>query len=221
MTLSDLIAAFRTEAADQAEPPLWSDAEIAGYLADAESEACIRARLLFDESSPAVAVIGIDTAAWVALDPSIIDVTRAHLASSPGRLLAQCPPEVLDRQWWGWETQTGPPTGYYVIGNRLRLIPQPTQASDTLYLSVYRTPLVPLTADDLDASPEIQDPHHLRLLDWALYRAYSKRDIDTADMTRANGYRLSFVEHFGPRPSASAIRKQAEKRAPVVRPIHF
>ncbi len=34
MTLSDLIAAFRTEAADQAEPPLWSDAEIAGYLAD-------------------------------------------------------------------------------------------------------------------------------------------------------------------------------------------
>lgn len=87
MTLSDLIAAFRTEAADQAEPPLWSDAEIAGYLADAESEACIRARLLFDESSPAVAVIGIDTAAWVALDPSIIDVTRAHLASSPGRLL--------------------------------------------------------------------------------------------------------------------------------------
>jgi len=221
MTLSELIAAFRVTAYDQTTPYIWSDSDIAGYLADAESEACVRARLIADETTPAVAVIGIATSAWINLHPSILDVTRATLASSPDRLLAQCPPDELDRQWPGWETQTGTPTRYYVLGGRLRLIPQPTAASDTLRLSAFRTPLAPLSASDLDAEPEIPEPHHARLLDWALHRAYSKRDEEAFDPDRAEIHRRMFVENFGPRPSGSAMRKQLQKRWPIVQPIDF
>lgn len=221
MTLSELIAAFRVTADDGIEPYLWSDIEVADYLADAESEACIRARLIADETTPTVAVIGITTSAWIDLHPAVLDVTRARLASMPDRPLAQCPPDEMDRQWPGWETRTGTPTRYHVLGGRLRLIPQPTAASDTLYLRLYRAPLARLSASDLAAEPEIAEPHHARLLDWALHRAYSKRDEDTRDPNRAEMYRQLFVESFGPRPSGSAMRKQLQKRRPVVQPINF
>lgn len=221
MTTSELIDAFRTTADDRIDPYLWSDAEIVGYLADAESEACIRSRLLVDETTPTVAVTGIATAAWVNLHPSVFDVVRARLASDPDAPLTQCPPNALDAQWPGWETQTGTPTRYYVLGGRLRLIPQPTAASDTLYLSVYRTPLVPLSESDPQGEPEIAEPHHARLLDWALHRAWLKRDVETFDPLRAELHRQMFLDHFGPRPSGSAMRQQMQKRRHAVTPIAF
>lgn len=221
MTLANLIAAFRVTAYDQIEPYIWSDADIAGHLADAENEACIRARLIADETTADVAVVPIGTAAWIDLSPTLIDVTRARLASNPDTPLAQCPPDALDALDPGWETNTGTPTRYYVLGGRLRLIPQPVAASDTLYLRVYRIPLSPLSESDLDAEPEIPEPHHVRLLDWALHRAYMKRDEEVFDSNRSALHRQLFEENFGPRPSASAIRQQAAKRWPLVKPIAF
>lgn len=220
MILSDLIAAFRTESYDQVLPYLWSDAEVAGYLADAEAEACVRARLLYDETTVGVSEILINDDAWVPLHPSILTVDRARLASDTAPL-THCPPDDLDVGWPGWDTQTGAPALYYVLGGKLRLVPQPTTDEDTLYLSVYRLPLVPLTAEDLGAEPEIPEPHHPRLVDWALSRAYSKHDPDAFDAARSELHRQRFEANFGPRPSGSAIRQQAERRRHVVRPIAF
>ena len=72
MTLAELIAAFRLESDDRVTPYLWSDAEIAGYLAEAENEACIRARLLFDETTIGVASLAVVRAVTEAADPAAV-----------------------------------------------------------------------------------------------------------------------------------------------------
>lgn len=220
MTLTELLAEFRTAVDDLVAPYLWSDVDVSGYLADAESEACIRARLIVDETTADVAVVLIGTDAWVDLAPSVIEVSRAWLASNPDNPLRQCPPDELDRIHPGWESQTGTPTQYYVCGRRLRLIPQPTAASgDTLHLRLFRTPLVPLSTSSIH--PEIPEQHHRRLLDWAFHMAFSRRDVDQFDPRRADLHRQIFENWFGPRPSGSAIRKQMEKRWPIAKPIRF
>lgn len=221
MTLAELIAAFRLAADDRVTPYLWSDAEVAGYFADAESEACIRARLLWDETTVGVAVIGLAATAWVRLHPAILEVSWVRLASQPDRPLQQRPHAVLDRTCPGWESTTGDPLAYYVAGGRLRLYPAPTRPNDTLYLGVYRTPLLALSANALGASPEIAEPHHLRLLDWALHRAYAKRDEDAFDPGRSERHRQLFDAAFGPRSAGSALRQQLEQKRHVVTAICF
>lgn len=220
MTLDELIVAFRSESFDREEPYLWSDEEIASYLADAEREACLRARLIYDEASANVAVLAIESGqSWTALHPAILRVTRARLESGLC-LLGQTDPGELDRIFHGWDAETGTPRWYFIAGSRLRLIPSPT-ATDTLYLSVYRTPISELTTDDPYAEPEIPASHHVGLLRWALYRAYSKRDAEALDPSRAAIYLNQFELEFGPRPSARASRSHLESRPHVVRAIGF
>lgn len=220
MTLSELLSRIKPELDESETPVNWSEAELAQYLAEAEAEACLRARLLRDDSTAGVAVLDVTSgSAWIALHSSTIRVLRAKLAS------AQCPlgltdPGELDRLYTGWESQTGTPCLYYLESNRLRLIPKP-ELTDTLYLSVYRTPLVKLSADANDAQPEIAEPHHLGLTRWAIYRALSKRDEDSYDPGRAGVALQQFEREFGPRPSARAMRQHLEQRPHITRAIGF
>ena len=46
MTLQELIARFRVLAHDKADPPFWSSEDIARWLSDGQTQACIRGRLL-------------------------------------------------------------------------------------------------------------------------------------------------------------------------------
>lgn len=220
MTLAELIAAFRLESDDRVTPYLWSDAEIAGYLAEAENEACIRARLLFDETTIGVASLAVVSGqSWLTLHPSILRVLRARLAAGSCPL-ALTSPDELDRMSSDWENQTGTPRMFYVAGSKLRLIPQP-DATDTLYLNVFRAPLVRLDSGYLTGEPEIAEPHHAGLLRWALYRGYSKRDEDAFDPGRAQIALQQFEREFGPRPSARAIRQHLDGRPHSVRAIGF
>lgn len=220
MTLDELIVAFRSESFDGEEPYLWSDEEIASYLSDAEREACLRARLIYDESSADVAILAVNSEqSWIELHPVVLRVVRAILES--GRCpLAQTDPSELDRMFHGWEAEIGTPRRYFVAGSRLRLIPSPA-AADTLHLSVYRMPIASLTTDDPYAEPEIPASHHVGLLRWALYRAYSKRDAEAFDPSRAAIYLNQFEREFGPRPSARASRSHLESRPHFVRAIGF
>ena len=60
MTLAELIAALRTDADDLvANPYLWSDAELTRWANEAEQEAALRAKLLFDASTTAVCQIAV------------------------------------------------------------------------------------------------------------------------------------------------------------------
>lgn len=210
MTLSDLIAAFRTEADDATVPYLWSDTEVASYFADAENEACIRAGLLVDESTPSVARLAINSSTeWLTLSPLVLQVAQAWLAGDSA--LTRVSLEQMER-YPSWGDQRSRPCCYAVSGDKLRLYPLPTDLG-VLVLRVSRLPLNPLSALNLQAEPEIPDSEHMRLLDWALFRAFSKRDADAFDARRVLDYGGRFEGYFGPRPSAHARRQYREARA--------
>jgi len=86
MTLAELIAAFRTDADDLvANPYLWSDAELTRWANEAEQEAALRAKLLFDASTMAVCQIAVlaGTTSY-ALHAKVHDVEHARTIDSGG-----------------------------------------------------------------------------------------------------------------------------------------
>lgn len=194
MTLDELRALCRSLADDTVAPYLWSDAEWDQFLNEAEREACIRARLIEDDSTAAVTRVVITTARRrYPLHPSIIDVLCIEADSQPGRPITAA-----------WEAD-----GAELVFADLPL------AADTLTLTVKRLPLKEMNSDE--KSPEIQAHHHFRLIDWALRCAYLKQDAETLDEAKAAKYEAMFVQSFGFRPSASVLRKQRRRSAPVVR----
>jgi hypothetical protein len=214
MTLADLIAAFRSRAADTKAPYLWSDEEVTRYLNDAINEAATRAHVIRDQVTPAVTQIDIDTdSVTYPLHESILKIDRAKLASQ-GFPLNRTTIERLDRDWPKWEQATGKPMYYIEDAGRLRLVPR-SNVADTLSLIVYRLPLAPLVEDE-DA-PELHPRDHARLLDWAMRCAYLKEGTETLDEAKAQKYELMFQNSFGRRDDANVERKQREGRVPVVR----
>lgn len=208
---------FRDRVDDAAQPYLWSDAEVIGFLNEAVSEAAIRAQLIRDSTTTAVVQVAIVAATHTyALHASILDVHRAKLAlaSTP---LETVSTEKMDADWPGWELASGTPR-YLVLDTSgatfsARLAPIPA-ANDTLHLIVHRLPIEPMGSDD-DA-PEIPAREHYRLIDWACRCAYLKQDAETFDQQRADRYEAAFIASFGLRQDANVRRKQANQRPKVV-----
>ena len=215
MTLEEIIFAFRKRVFDGVAPFLWSDEEVALFADDAVNEACIRARLIEDKTTPAVCSIPlvIATSSYL-LHPSIFAIKRITCRST---VLNETSVEELDLRDAYWETRISSPPREYIYGQgtTLRVFPMPA-AIDPLALTVYRIPLLPLTADDTNAAPEIPAHQHMRLLDWICYRAYSKEDTETFNADKAARYEAKFIESFGIRSDANVLRKQRDKRPPRV-----
>lgn len=186
MTLSELRAVWRLQVEDVAQPYLWSDAEFAVWLNEAEQEACIRAWLLRDTSQTVATVV--DQTDY-ALDAGVIDVASIKIGGEP---------------FAGWD----------LYETTLILDAAPT-AVETLSLTVFRLPSTTI-ANDTD-SPEIAAKHHLRLLDWVRFRAYSKKDAETFDPNAAAQAEAQFERSFGRRHDANVQRKHRRKSARVVR----
>jgi hypothetical protein len=77
-------------------------------------------------------------------------------------------------------------------------------------LSVYRYPIWPLQR--LSDRFEIAAKHHERLLDWVLFRCYSKRDSDTYRPEKAQASEAAFMDSFGIRENADRQRRAFEMR---------
>lgn len=238
MNRDDLFAAFRARAADTADPPLWSDAELQEFVDDAHNEAAERARLIRDSTTPEICAVDVvpGTAVYL-LDRRILSVERAKLdlQSNPLRLTStqamdsprgramphewrSSGPSWIDSAGWGWETQTGSPC-YAVLDDeggrwKLTLAPIPTVA-DTLRLQVFRLPLACM--DDEEDEPEIPYRLHIRLVDWMMHRAYSKSDADMFDERKAAESEAIFASAFGQRVDSNVRRKQEDLSSSIVR----
>ena len=190
------LAAIRKEArfrlSDMAEPYLAPDDFIVSAANEAIQEACIRARLIEDDSSEAARVdITTDTKRY-RLHPSVIDVVACEMEGRPGI----------------------PYVGWDLSESDLVLDDYPS-ADGVLLLTVVRTPLSPMAADDDE--PEINERHHRNLIDWIVYRAYSLHDADLFDPNGAAIGLAGFEASFGKRPDANVQRKQRRKSPRVVR----
>jgi hypothetical protein len=237
MNLGDLINVFRQRSFDTKDPQLWSDDELAEFADDAEAEAAERARLIRDSTTEAICqiIVGANTAAYL-LDPRILSVERAKLDSVAVPLALSSTPAMdqnmgnRPRDWrsfsgnWaggiggGWEDRQGTPSIAVLdaegAGWKLTLSPRPTKA-DVLRLQVFRLPLQPLSTDG-DNVPEIPPRLHVRLVDWMMYRAYSKQDAETFDAGIAAKHEAIFTAAFGPKIDANTRRKQEDRTSSVV-----
>lgn len=210
MNRDALILSFRIEAGDRAAGVFHEDTEILMWLREAEEEAAIRARLLFEDSAP-MCLIGL--AAGVQgykLDPLWIVLTRATFTvdgSDRVRDILIRSRHALDNMHLDWRTNAQrEPFAIVQDDTRILVAGAVTEAS-TLRVEGYRLPLEPLSAQD-DVSPEIGAAHHRHLVNWALYRAYSTPDRELFNPDKAARSLAVFEQYFGIRPSANLMRDE-------------
>jgi len=210
MNLGQLIDTAKELAADRRASGLWSFDALKVYANEAEVEAAHRSRLIFDLTSD---TDGLTTPAnlclypvlkgaySIVLHPKIIFVRRVKVISHDLPL-----PKIhlrdLDRVAAGWEAHAeGSVVAYCANWQKGRLLfYNAFDANDSVRLQVIRAPLEPMIgpAD----SPEIDEQHHMGLISWMLYRAFSKPDPDTKDKARSQEYLDAFERQFGKRSSA-------------------
>ena len=198
MTLEDIIAEFRRVRQDAQSPYLWSDEEITAYVNDAVNEACERALLIEDRTTSSVCAITLVIGqSSYPLHDAIVKVKRVAL---DGVVLRETSSEQMDRQDAYWETRTGKPRAYLLESNiGIRFDSKPTSAQ-TAALTVYRTPLASLIADNQSASPEVKTLYHLRLMPWVYRCALLKQDSEVLTKTKLKNKRLHSLATLGNAP---------------------
>lgn len=208
MNLGELISEFRILAQDTAKPYLWPDSELAVWFSEAETEAAIRAKLIRENDSFEIKA-GDNSA--IELSSLIFEIEYAELIDSAGTSyeVFASSRSAMDKDRRGWRQRTERPTHYIHDDKSMILTAIPDQ-DYTLYVEYCRTPAIQLEADSDE--PEISDIHHVRLLDWAMFRAYSKPDADTMNKEKSDGGESRFIANFGKRPNADLRRRQNANR---------
>ena len=209
MNLEQLIQQFRIDADDLVPNPyLWEGEWIAAWLTEAQSQAAIRGRLLFEASDPAICEIPVTAGvATYPLHRTLYELEhlrfKAAGATTSDRVHLKTR-EELDRIRPGWRDRTDSHPCFAIQDDtRITLVDRPSVAG-TLFVEGYRVPLRAL-ANDND-KPEINEAHHRHLVHWALYRAFSKPDADGRDPGRAAAAQAAFTAYFGPLPDADLRR---------------
>ena len=207
MNLEQLTAQFRVDADDLTEPYFWNAEWIAAWLTEAQAEAAIRGRLLYEAANPDVCTVAVTAgAATYPLHKSLYELVHLRFqatGAATSSVLSIKAREELDRIRPGWRDETGTPRHAIQDDTRITLVPRPELAG-TLHIEGYRVPLKPLE-NDTD-KPEIHEAHHRHLVHWALHRAFSKPDSETIDPQRAAAAEAAFTRYFGPSPDADLRR---------------
>lgn len=217
MNAGQLEAVFRElagdkEGGDDGESFAVSKPLFLAFLNEAEQEAAIRKNLLFDNYSEHCLIALQDGLSVYAVDSSVYAITHAVVAnaddSDPAPLFITDRLELdsIDRDWRG---RSGRPEYLIQHDTFLEFVPSP-DADYAVSLEAYVLPRVPMAADDDE--PEIHSIHHLKLVDWVLYRAFSIPDIDLTDSNRAGHYLQRFDHYFGRRPDGNRRRNQYANR---------
>lgn len=207
MTLAQLIARFRTDANDKAQPYFWDDTEVTAWLNDAVDEAAIRGRLIHESANPSMCRIAVAVGQTVCnLHPTMYEldylgfVVEGDQCVPTIRLVSQ---DDLNVDMPNWRQCEGDPK-YAIQGDKsLRLVPKPTR-SGVLVIEGYRLPKTPLEAND--DTPEINAAHHVHLIQWVLHRAFSIPDTEAFDPNRAAIAEDAFTKYFGIRPDSDLRR---------------
>lgn len=202
MQLLDLIKLFRHEVDDTVAPYLWSDLEAIDYANDAQDEACRRARLLVDSTTPALCrlTVPLADAGVVALDPRVLFVRRVRIAGR--KALSRMSMQDMESYNAYWQ-DAAPRTPVHFIPDfeTGKLLLWPTPDTDVqLELTVVRLPL--LEMNDGQDSPEIAPRMHRSLRFWMMFRAYSKQDSQANDPKKAADALTLFEQEFGKKSSA-------------------
>lgn len=199
---------------------LWTDETLIRYINEAQRRFAVRTYVLRDSTTAEVVNVTLKTGVTqYALHPSIIavlsamrdgqlaDLTRIGHSALSG-LVPSGSMSIVDPSSFT-ALSPGPPLGYSTDETiaedddsafgavSLRVYPAPSAAVNNtlLKLRVVRKPIEQLTANNLGASPEIPEDHHLEMLDWAAYLALRIVDDDAGNPKRAAEFAQSFEAH--------------------------
>lgn len=206
MTLQDLIRRFRVLSGDRAEPYMWSDEDVADWLNDAQQHACIRARLLREDSAGMCRIALEPGRQSYRLHPALYEIIHARIVPVAGqpRTLRLVSRELLDDEHPNWREDVRPAAMAVQDDTRLRVVGAIAEG-DTLVLEAYRLPVSPM--EQCHDEPEIHRAHHEHLLQWALHKAFSVVDGELFDPQRAERAALEFAAYFGLLPDAGLRRE--------------
>ena len=204
MKVSEIMTIYRTETRDKNKPYFVDDDLALVYLNEAQSQAARRGRLLVDSTSPEICRVQVVAGEPVVdIDPRIISIRRARLASS-SRPLVKAKVRDMDERFPGWDSSTNQSSPMIVVTdygtNQLYLHAIP-KIDDELLLTVTREPLKELKGEN--DVPEIAPRSHRGLISWMKYRAYSTDDADRYDPKQAGVALGHFEAEFGPQISAT------------------
>ena len=201
-----LIAGFRHASGDKAEPFFWSDERVLELLSEAQIQACVRGRLLHEDTRPEVCRITLAAGqASYPLHPKLYEITHLQIRPTVGdpRRLELKTVEWLNEEMPDWRNDTNPPRFAIQRDTSLRIVGR-IETGDMAELEGYRLPMKDLT--DESSKPEINEAHHEHLIDWALHKAFSEPDAETIDPQRARAAEAEFTRYFGPMPDADLRR---------------
>jgi hypothetical protein len=224
VTLQELIARFRSEVADEAQPHLWSDSELLTYAVDAQDR-LVRATGGIADVTVAAADVGnpvtrLQDLALTANDPYstispyVLRIRSARLltAARDVAIAQEADMPAVTQQDYGWaqgmhfdDTDTGVVT-HGVLGvreDKVRWVRVPVEA-DTCRLHVFRLPFPRI--DDQGDALEVREEHHESLLLWMKHRAYSKQDAEARDDKQAAESRAVFMQY------CETARQEQERR---------
>ena len=207
MICAEFIAEYRRRSQDLAEPYFCDDAEVMGFVSEAQDEAAIRSRLIVAEEE-----IGIEPGeSRYPIPDGMFDIESAELVDTAGRCY-QITAETagdLDILTPGWRRKQERPE-YFVLEDKTIRIGSVPDAAYTLRLFGHMTPRNRI--ESADDTPEIHAANHSGLIAWVMFRAFSKIDADLFDPQRAAIEEARFTQQFGKRPSADLRKRQNANR---------
>lgn len=205
MNTTELKDVFREEVMDLETPYLWSDSLVYTYIDEAQKQFCRWTDGIEDARSFTLNILA-DGTEWYAIDPAILKL-RSAIDPSTGNDVHLFSIEKMRDNGLRFDGTLGR-VRYLITGMEkgfVRAYPKPNEAS-TVELRTFRLPLTVGEGEDF----EIDEQHHLNLLMWVKYRAYSKQDSEARDDKKAAGYKSQFEAYC-----AEAKAEQGRVRRPV------
>jgi hypothetical protein len=203
MNTTGLYDAFRSDVVDTVRPYLWTDDDVFRYMADAHRMFVRLTGGIPDVSSDAC---GVDLTAGEAtseLHPSLLRILSATLVSAqrPLKAINYADLPKYTENDYGLRTalmldnEQGE-VRYMLYGQQKRLAKwlKVPVINDTVKMQITRMPLSIVTGADQEIF-EIDEDHHIHLLDWMKSLAYLKQDVETFDKSKAEDFELRFRKY--------------------------
>lgn len=221
MTLKELVRSVRVQSNDKVEPYFNEDEDIIAWLNQAVDEACIRGRLVHEnmDSNICSAIIVANQSTY-ALHESLYEITK--LTFVPSHNEKQTDIRLVSEEWLNlysyedWSTMKGKPQFAIQSDTAIRLVPTP-DIEGNLLIEGYRTSIKDMIEDE-DKPVDLHKQHHIHLIEWVLYKAFSIPDTEFFDHNRSEMAYRNFESYFGVRPDSDLRRQTREDYEHYVKP---
>lgn len=178
----------------------WSSAELLGWLNDGQREIVTLRPSAFSKIANVTCVAGTKQTIPTADGTLLLDVLRnmGTSGSAPGDAVRKVPRQIMDSQTPGWHSATPSTTiKHYVFDERAPKtfwVYPPASAGTQVEVLYAATPTdVPSTSSVITLDDTYMSP----LIDYLLYRAYSKDTEYAGNAERAKAARAAFENTLG------------------------